>query len=161
MSSKIARQIATVGGVGYLPIAPGTWGSLVACIPALVFSPLLSWWIYLGLFLVSLALGVWAIPKVQGSMGHDPGPVVIDEVAGMCVVCLVPDVRQSTLWLIIGFLIFRVFDIVKLWPASFFDNRTEGWAVMADDIVAGLYTVAVLILAIFTLQVGIIWLESL
>lgn len=160
MSPSLERQITTVGGIGNLPIAPGTWASAVTCLPALFLPQPFVWWLYVLLTSSTIVLGLVMIPKVQPTMGHDPRQVVIDEVAGMSLVCLHPDVLQSPWWLLAAFLVFRVFDIVKPWPANVFNARTDGWAVIADDIVAAIYTVVVVILAVFSLQIVLIWLET-
>jgi|TARA_R110002072_G_scaffold2229_5_gene18279 phosphatidylglycerophosphatase A len=134
-----ARLIGTWFGVGLLPKAPGTWGSLAALPPA----ALLAWWggswALLGAALVAYLIGIWA---AEGCIAHfgrqDPPEVVIDEVAGLWL-ALVPFCLDPLLFLF-GFLAFRVFDIFKPFPASWADKRLKGgFGAMTDDIFAGLY----------------------
>ncbi|MCU0331453.1 MAG: phosphatidylglycerophosphatase A, partial [Candidatus Kapabacteria bacterium] len=86
----------------------------------------------------------------------DPSRVVIDEVAGMALVCSAPHVYATEWWCLCGFLLFRLFDIRKPWPANAFNRRHEAWAVLADDLTAATYTVAVMHLWLlgFTVFIG-------
>lgn len=134
-----AHLLATWFSSGLLPGAPGTWGSLAA----LPFAALFLW---VGgstlLFAASILIylvGIWASNRYAESIGKkDPGAVVIDEVAGQWL-ALVP-VCLEPVGFLIGFALFRTFDILKTWPA----NRLEqdlpgGLGIMSDDMVAGLY----------------------
>ena len=144
----IARLFATVGGVGYMRPAPGTWGSLAA-LP-------LTWALHqiggfplvlVGLFSVTV-LGVWATAQVtRHSEDHDPSEVVIDEVAGQ-MLALVPlsypawsmGLNITALWpgWIAAFVLFRLFDIWKPGPVGWADRRGDAWGVMLDDLIAGI-----------------------
>lgn len=135
--------MATAGGVGYAPVAPGTAGSLLTALvlwlvpfsrPALV------------LFFVAVTLaGLWAAGRAEQALGgKDPGPIVIDEVAGMTLTVLAVPLTAVTLGA--GFVLFRLFDIVKPPPARAVQRWPGGPGVMADDLVAGLYALAVLTL---------------
>ena len=130
--------MATGFGAGYFPAAPGTAGSLVGL--AVVF--LLrdqSILLYALVFLILFALGVYAAGRVERASGEiDSRRIVIDEIAGMLVVgFLIP---PGAGYLFGGFLLFRVLDIVKPFPADWVERRlTGGWAIMLDDLVAGLY----------------------
>lgn len=135
--------LATWFGVGYLPKAPGTWGSLAA----LPFAWLLQ--VYTGapgLLLASLLvfiIGILASNSYMARSGsHDPGAIVIDEVAGQWLtLALVP--ADLTLY-VIGFILFRLVDIFKPWPASWADKKLDGGlGVMLDDVLAALYSGAV------------------
>lgn len=134
-----ANLIATCGGVGRLPLAPGTWGSLAA----LPFAWLIAAeWGPVGLgfaALVALLAGIWAAGEIETRSGlKDPGHIVIDEVAGQWL-ALAPVAPDPIVYLV-GFLAFRLFDIVKPWPARLVERRLPGGAgVMLDDMVAGLY----------------------
>ena len=130
-------------GSGLLPKAPGTWGTLVG-IP---FFLLLSSLPLAGYLLATLALfglGVWVCGKVGRELGvHDHPAIVWDEVVGYLVTMTAVPVDWG--WLLGGFLLFRLFDILKPWPVRWFDRRVPGGVgVMADDLVAGLMALAVL-----------------
>jgi phosphatidylglycerophosphatase A len=157
----LALIIATCG-VGYFPIAPGTWGSLVGVGIYLAVRWRVLSWIQLtspGSFLrfnplpilvaVELLLitvitlaGFWAASRAEKLLGRkDPGKVVIDEVAGQ-LIALLPVMRGTTSgWWGIGlsFLLFRFFDIVKPYPARRLEKLESGLGIMSDDLVAGAY----------------------
>lgn len=139
--------VATVGGTGLLPHAPGTWGSLAA-LP-------LAWLILDGLGPLALCvaailvflLGWWvSVLVLSRTRDDDPGPIVIDEVAGQ-LTALIP--ATTDLWqFALGFVLFRIADIVKPWPVSWADRDIGGGlGVMTDDILAGLYALAGLLVA--------------
>ena len=143
--TRLAVFLATAGGAGYAPIAPGTAGSAVG-----VLLYILTWqWSLAGqlvlLFVVSIA-GVWASHEAARHFGReDPGPVVIDEVAGQLLTLIFTG--GSPVVLVLGFLVFRALDIVKPWPAGRFEDLPGGFGIMADDLMAGLYGRAVLMAA--------------
>ncbi|MGI4976497.1 MAG: phosphatidylglycerophosphatase A family protein [Janthinobacterium lividum] len=135
---RAAWLVATVFGVGTLRPAPGTWGALVAALAGagLVAHP---GWLAAGVVAASLA-GVWAIPRVGGE--HDPGWVVIDEVAGQWLAMLglagggLSGWRLAV-WVAAVFVAFRVLDVAKPGPVGWADRHDgPGW-VVADDLVAG------------------------
>lgn len=136
--SQFALLIATCGYVGYAPIAPGTFGSAVGL--------LLFWAVrQSGLAVVEAAViaavvvaGVWSATAAERHLGEvDPGPVVIDEVAGMLItLAFIP---VSAAGAVLGFFIFRILDIVKPWPARRFEGLPGGLGVMADDCMAAVY----------------------
>jgi phosphatidylglycerophosphatase A len=133
--------IATAGGVGYVPVAPGTAGSLVA-LPLLPLlydirqrAPLAGWLLVAAILLTAF----WAADRADRIFpGHDHGRIVIDEVAGMVVAGLfVPGTWTAAL---VAFVCFRILDVVKPWPASLIDRRVPyGLGVVGDDLVAGVY----------------------
>ena len=135
---RLAIFAATVAHCGYVPVAPGTAGSVVG----LVVLALLRW---NGSPVVELAaivgvsvFGVWASTIAEQHFGTtDPKPVVIDEVAGMLItLALLP---MGWLGALAGFLLFRVLDIIKPFPAGYLERLPGGWGIMADDLAAGLY----------------------
>jgi len=143
--NRLAVFLATAGGAGYTPMAPGTAGSAVG-----VLLYLLTWkWTLTGqlaLLLVISVLGVWASHQAARHFGReDPGPVVIDEVAGQLLTLICSG--GSTVTLVLGFLLFRAFDIVKPWPARRFEDLPGGLGIMADDLMAGFYGRALLMAA--------------
>jgi len=137
----VAVLIATVFGAGYSPVAPGTVGSAVTV--------LLLWLIPfsrggLVLFLVVVtAVGTWAAHIAERRLGRkDPGAIVIDEVAGMTLSVVLFPLTPAVL--LAGFVLFRIFDVVKPPPAHASQRLGGGVGVMIDDLIAGLYALAVL-----------------
>jgi phosphatidylglycerophosphatase A len=135
----LALAIATCG-VGYLPLIPGTFGSLVG---AGIFLLLPSWQVQLALIPVIVVLGVWAASQTERILGtKDPGKVVIDEVAGVMIAMLPLSLLVSgpwLVWVIVSFNLFRLFDIFKPYPAGRLEHLHGGFGIMADDVVAGIY----------------------
>jgi phosphatidylglycerophosphatase A len=134
-------MIATVFGAGYSPVAPGTVGSAVAA--------LLLWLIPFSrvgvvVFLVAVIIvGTWAAHIAERRLGgKDPGAIVIDEVAGMTLSVVLFPLTSAVL--LGGFVLFRIFDVVKPPPAHASQRLTGGVGVMIDDLIAGLYALAVL-----------------
>jgi phosphatidylglycerophosphatase A len=135
-TTRVALAIATVGGAGFVPVAPGTVASALTV--------LLLWLVPfsragLVLFFVLVAvIGTWAAGQAERALGSkDPGAIVIDEVAGMTLSVLALPLTISVLAL--AFVLFRVFDIVKPAPARQAQALPGGTGVMVDDLVAGLY----------------------
>ena len=189
---RFALFIATAFGLGYIPVAPGTFGSLAglilfaipACfyfwgdipymltnapsgdfsinVPEGYFNPFA--WAYVILLVLVSAVGVWAAELAARFWRQkDPGRVVIDEVSGQFLTMLlgcgvpvwfkVPELRYATVapgfimmrsalnwkYLLLGFILFRVFDIWKPSPARQAESLAGGWGIMADDWIAGIY----------------------
>jgi len=136
--------LATWFGSGLLPWAPGTWGSLAA-VP---FGVALFWLSGpFGLLAATVAvfiIGLWASHAYEQVMAiKDPGAIVIDEVAGQWLV-LIP-AGLNPVFIALAFVLFRAFDVAKPWPVSWADRHLKGaFGIMADDIIAGLYAMAVL-----------------
>ena len=132
----VALALATSAGVGYIPFAPGTFGSLAG---------LVLWWVLpadisfqLALIAVIFVAGSWSGSVAERHFGTtDPGPVVIDEVLGMLVTLFLNPVT----WVgaVLGFLLFRLSDIVKPFPANKLEQLHGGIGVMADDLMAAIY----------------------
>ena len=143
MLHKIYKLIVGIGPVGNLP-ASGTWGSLVALPFAWVLA---GTWGILFLTIISFILGLLTIdPLIKGKDEKDPSFVIIDEFMGqLAVFCLIPKEAMNPLTVIFGFLFFRLFDILKPWPASFFDRKVHtGLGVMMDDLAAAIYAMILL-----------------
>lgn len=136
--------MATWFGAGYLPKAPGTWGSL----GALPFAWLLvdhgGPWILGAATVIIFIVGLWAAKDFMKRTGaHDPGAIVIDEVVGQWIVLLAAPLDPIAFGL--AFVLFRLFDVFKPWPISWADRSIGGaWGVMVDDILAGLFALTVL-----------------
>ena len=141
--TRLAVFIATVGYCGYFPIAPGTVGSAAGLVVYL-----LVWWAQsplfeAGLILLLFAVGVWAGTTSERYFGGiDPGPIVLDEVVGMLItLAFIPVGLAGAL---IGFFLFRLFDVLKPFPAGRFEKLHGGLGVMADDAMAAIYANIVL-----------------
>lgn len=136
--TRAAVFLATFGYSGYFPVAPGTVGSAAGL---LVY--LLVWWtgslaVEVGLIAVLFTAGVWAGTTAERYFGGiDPGPVVIDEVVGMLITLAFIPVGLSGA--IAGFALFRVFDVIKPYPAGRLERLHGGFGVMADDAMAAVY----------------------
>ena len=140
----MALAVASVGGAGYAPIASGTLGSLVAAIALwlIPFSPTAL----LATLVVITIVGVWAGSRVERALGaKDPGVIVIDEVAGMFLAVLF--LPRTLPVLVSAFFLFRLFDIWKPYPARQIQEFHGGLGVMLDDLIAGAYALAVLVIA--------------
>ena len=141
---RLALLISTVGGVGHAPLAPGTVASALTALALGVLSPSR---LALVVFLLAVILvGTWAAQEAERSLGgKDPGAIVVDEVAGMALAVLTVPLTPAVL--IAGFVLFRVFDIVKPYPANALQRLPGGVGVMIDDLVAGLYALLLLLVA--------------
>ena len=146
---SLSVWIATVLGVGCVPLAPGTAGSAVGLALVIAFRPASLgplWWVVClaACTGVLFALGVWSAGKAEKIFGCvDPRQVVIDEVTGQIITFLATP-RVTWMELIVGFILFRAFDIVKPFPARQAERFPGGWGIMLDDVVAGLYSLIVL-----------------
>jgi len=157
------RLLTSCFGLGRLPLAPGTWGSLP---PTIIFG--LMWQFHLSgpsitIVMVALALAGSVIcvkfaPAAIAATGNtDPREVVADELAGQAVTFLpipffIPVILTTGQICIItsgGFLLFRLFDIVKLWPIRKLEKLPKGWGILADDLMAGVFAAIVLLIVIF------------
>jgi len=139
--TRLAVFLATAGYSGYFPIAPGTVGSAVGLLvyaairwaqsPVL---PIVEVLVILSLF----AAGVWASTAAERHFGGiDPGPIVLDEVVGMLMTLAFIPVGLSGA--LAGFVLFRIFDVIKPFPARRFEALHGGLGVMADDAMAAIY----------------------
>ncbi|MBN2136224.1 MAG: phosphatidylglycerophosphatase A [Sedimentisphaerales bacterium] len=152
------RLLTSCLGLGWLPVAPGTWGSLP---PAITFG--LCWWCGAPVAAISALMATFIVagsvvcvkfaPAAIAATGkQDPGEVVADEFAGQALTLLtispvMPDgLTASQIWTTaaIGFLLFRVFDIAKPWPIRKLEKLPQGWGILADDLLAGVFGAVVL-----------------
>jgi phosphatidylglycerophosphatase A len=134
-----AGWVASIGGIGLLPSAPGTWASAVTLPLGWGIAMISGPWGLLGAALAVFAIGVWASNGVIRQIEtDDPSVIVIDEVAGqLLTLVLAPLTWQAYL---AAFVAFRFFDLTKIWPASLVDREVGGgFGAMADDMLAGLY----------------------
>ncbi len=141
-----AHLIAFGFGAGLMPKAPGTWGTLVA-IPfyflALRFGGTPA---VLTCALLLFGIGIWASAVAGKALGvADHGGIVIDEIAAF--VLVLAFTPQGLLWLVMAFVLFRIFDITKPWPIRYFDRTLKGgFGVMFDDLLAAIAAIAILTL---------------
>lgn len=130
--------VATGLGAGYGPIAPGTWGSIPGCLLFVAAVRLGGPWTAVAVLGAVTAVGLWAADRASVILGaKDPGRVVVDEVAGQMTALLF--LPPTTRVLVAGFVLFRVLDVWKPWPARALEAWPGGAGIMADDLAAGLY----------------------
>lgn len=144
-------MIGTGLGIGFAPIAPGTFGSLLGPLMVWGMQQLeLSAAIVITVALLSVAAGVPICAAASRALGkHDPGQVVYDEIAAFWLVFLPHLIQEREIgWptAIVGFLFFRVFDIAKPWPLKRLEKLPGGLGIMADDLAAGVYAAVCLFL---------------
>ncbi len=135
------RLLATFFFSGYLPKAPGTWGSAITVlILFFVWPP--QWYYQLVAIIIVYQFGVYISGRAEQYFGHDGRPIVIDEVAGQMVALFMAPAKFMPFML--GFVLFRIFDIVKPPPAKAWQSLPGGRGVMADDLAAGFYAACIL-----------------
>lgn len=163
---RLALAVSTCG-VGYIPIVPATWGSAVTTgfywlllmglmklyaagvslglrMPAIETVRLT---VLFGLILTFGLVGIWASSKAEQLFRRkDPKPVVIDEVVGQLITFLFIPIAASPWVLLLGFFLFRAFDIVKPYPIRRLESLESGLGIMADDVLAGAYAAVVMAL---------------
>ena len=149
MKPNAVMFLATGGHVGRIPVASGTFGSLVG-FPLVILFSMTRWPVALCLNMMLILLAVWVAHQAERLLRKkDPGCIVIDEIAGMCVTMLAIPLTITTG--LAGFFLFRFYDIIKPPPARQMEKRlTGGWGVVMDDVIAG-------IMANLSLRIGI-WL---
>ena len=145
------RHCLSLGfGCGLVPIAPGTIGTLAG-----VFFYLLiinfNIFFYLSVTLMVIGVATWAAEYTSEALGgQDHRAIVIDEIAGFLVACI--SLPQSWFYLILAFVLFRIFDITKPWPISFVDQYIKGGVgIVGDDLIAGIYTLLCIQSLVFVL----------
>jgi phosphatidylglycerophosphatase A len=145
MKNFLVKLIATVGGVGYLPVAPGTWATAVGVAIAYFLGNNLP--VYTILLLVLLALGIMTTGIMEKLLDQkDPSAACIDEVVGVMIALW----ALPLIWpvLICGFFLFRAFDMFKIYPINKLEAQPAGWGIMLDDCMAGVYTNLILRIAL-------------
>jgi phosphatidylglycerophosphatase A len=144
---SVSVYLSTLCGIGFIPGAPGTWGSIAAALVYFILpDAALHGWVghllFLGGILAGSVVSVPIISAAEKHLGHDNGKIVLDEFWGyMLAVWFLP----KNLVVIIGaFVLFRVFDIAKPGPVNRIQSLPGGWGVMADDLLAGLFANGIL-----------------
>jgi phosphatidylglycerophosphatase A len=139
-----------MGGAGHLPGMPGTWGSLAALPLWWLLQRLLGPWGYLGAWLVLLAMSLWVAGEAWSMLGESDHPaIVLDEAMGLLLA--LAWVPPKWPWVLLGFSLFRIFDIVKPYPLKYLEELPGGFGVVMDDVAAGL--AARLVLGLFMILV--------
>ncbi len=155
------RMLTSCFGLGYLPAAPGSWGSLP---PAIVFGLVYylggSGIIAFGLMVLLLLAGSivcvrFSSAAVAATGNKDPNEVVADEIAGQALTFLAlpfligaaPPIRQVVAISALGYFLFRLFDTIKPWPIYKLEKFPAGWGILADDLMAGVFAAVALIIA--------------
>lgn len=139
-TNRVLQHFVTLGPIGYFPYAPGTYGSILACIFIYLFPSVFAHPLFVALFIVASLIALNSLVLDE----KDPGYVVIDEVAGMFVVMAGHNI--NILSLLAGFLLFRFFDIIKPYPIKRMETFQRGYGILADDILAGIFANLLLIL---------------
>lgn len=135
---RLGLLFATCGYLGYVPIAPGTFGSALGLAVFYAVRSTGSVRVEVAAIAALFALGIWAGTVAEHHFGGvDPAPVVLDEVVGMLITLALLPVNATGA--MVGFLVFRVFDVIKPWPSARFEKLPGGLGVMADDGMAAVY----------------------
>ncbi|MFN1835987.1 phosphatidylglycerophosphatase A [Balneola sp. MJW-20] len=140
---RLKQILATGFGSGYIPAAPGTAGSLLALIPLWFILETGLWYLPVLFALLWSVITLWVSPALCELWGDDPPRIVSDEWAGMAIVYITfpaeSEPGESLLFFIAGFLLFRIFDILKPFGIKKLQDRPSGWGILLDDILAGFY----------------------
>jgi len=157
MKSQVARTLSTFFGIGYSPLAPGTMGAIAATVIYWYFLPTggLAWFLVLiAITLVGVGLSSITEREFQEKSGdknvHDPGIIVLDEVAGVLFALF--GIGKEFPWVLAALILFRIFDIVKPFPVNKFEKLPGGWGIMMDDIVAGIIANVILRVALLLIN---------
>jgi phosphatidylglycerophosphatase A len=135
---RLALLISTFGYVGYVPVAPGTFGSAAGLGLFFAIRSTGSVALESGVIIALFAVGVWAGTLAEHHFGGvDPGPIVLDEVVGMLITLFLLPV--NTTGAVTAFVVFRILDVVKPFPSAHFEKLPGGLGVMADDGMAAIY----------------------
>lgn len=149
----IYKLLATALGVGYSPFAPGTAGAIIGCAALwllekyYLISTTTTPFLFISLIVVTIIMGIIATDKLEPEWGKDPSKVVLDEVIGMWITMMF--VQFTWLNVLIGFVLFRFFDIAKPLGIRKLEKLKGGVGVMADDMLAGIYANIVLQIIIY------------
>jgi phosphatidylglycerophosphatase A len=144
----LARLIATFFGAGYFPIAPATFASAIVAALLFALGPGPDQlarghvWPEAIVILLLVPVAIWSAHKAEKTLGHDASPIVIDEVVGQMIALW--HAPRSWPWVLAGFLLFRVFDVLKPLGADRAQDLPGGFGIVTDDVLAGLYAAAVL-----------------
>ena len=140
------KLIATGFGAGYLPVAPGSWGTLPGVVLWLILRPLPPLF-YLLVVIVLSGLAIYVSTGSEKDFGKkDPEAIVIDEIVAFPLTMFLVPLTAGTL--IVGFLLNRLMDIIKIWPCNALQRLPAGWGIVLDDLMAALYSCGLMHLVI-------------
>ncbi len=142
-----AKMISSIFYAGYFPFASGTFGSFLIVVLYFFLPGSLSVTSVALSLPIVFFLGVWSSSRCETFWGKDSGKIVIDEIAGMLMTFLLIGLNIKIV--VIGFFLFRVFDILKPFPVRNMERLPRGWGVMTDDLLAGVYANLVLRFVIY------------
>lgn len=138
MKTKLANYFSTVIKIGYLPLAPGTWGSLAALAVWYLILPFISSIAFIASILIIFVFGIYTSSITESALEiKDPSVIVIDEWVGQWIALMF--LPKSIVWGVVAFVLFRLFDIWKPYPISKLDNIKGSFGIMLDDVLAGIY----------------------
>ncbi len=152
-SQRLRYAVASLFGIGFIPYAPGTFGSALA-LTVLLLPDSIRFAAILIILIVAVAIAFPIIKEIEKHDGPDPGFIVIDEAIGVWLLFLSPYIPLNAVWIITGFCLFRLFDIVKPFPINRINARSGALYVIADDVVAAI--LASIILHIFIIASRIV-----
>ena len=137
-ADRLAVAIASVGYVGFAPVVPGTFGSMAGVVLFWLLRTTGFVWMDVLSAAVALGIGTWSAHVTERALQlRDPGIVVVDEVVGMLItLAFLPVTVAGTIF---GFVLFRILDVVKPWPAASLERAPGGFGIMLDDVMAGIY----------------------
>ncbi|MDI6779896.1 MAG: phosphatidylglycerophosphatase A [Bacteroidota bacterium] len=142
----IAKFFATGFYSGYSPIVPGTVGSAVGLL-IYALPGIENLYYFLPLIIVAFIIGIISSSILEEKLGDDPQIIVIDEIVGMwCALIFLP---KTILVVLSAFIIFRILDIIKPYPARHSERLKNGWGIMVDDVISGVYTNIILQIAVY------------
>ncbi len=137
-------------GSGLAPKMPGTMGTVIGVVLFILF-PVLDWKIYLGIVALAFIVGVFLCDYTAKALNvHDHPGIVWDEIVGYFITMFM--VPKSWVWILIGFILFRIFDILKPWPISIADKKVHGgFGIMLDDVIAGVFALIIIQITLYLL----------
>lgn len=141
---KFYLTFATFFGAGLLPKAPGTWASISALIIILFQGIYLFSEILLAVVVLLFIVSIPVINDIEKAAGDDPSFVVIDEVLGMWLILASPFYPKNIIYIVIVLILFRIFDISKVFPINLINRRKGAFFVLADDIMAAIFTLIII-----------------
>ena len=137
----LIRALATLGFIGYMPVASATWASAVVALVG-YFLPVPSLPVAIAIIVAGAAVAVWICGEAEKELGHDAHPIVADEVVGQSIALL--GVSHDPVSFAASFVLFRIFDVWKPLGAREAQRLPGGWGVVADDVIAGITACAAL-----------------